>query len=155
MKEHMDSTDVIDNDNIVRYIVLHINWYRCSNLDGYSFKGPEQQHIDVPICHRLNHIAIIRWTNVGILLAVFWARRWQLTLARCHFAHRADLIANGWFDVGPTPLVQQSSAYANAMATILFQVSRWANVGYYLFVGEIWFSLLLVIAYNNLIYRPL
>ena len=31
-----------------------------------------------------------------------------MTLARCHFAHRADLIANGWFDVGPTPLAQQA-----------------------------------------------
>ena len=45
---------------------------------------------------------IIRWGNVGILLAVLLVRRWQMTLARCNFAHRADLIANGWFDVGPT-----------------------------------------------------
>ena len=49
-------------------------------------------------------IAIIRWANVGILLA----RRWQMTLARCHFADWADLIANSWFDDGPTPLAQQA-----------------------------------------------
>ena len=45
-------------------------------------------------------IAIICWANVGILLAV--------TLARCHFAHRADLIANGWLDVDPAPLTQHA-----------------------------------------------
>ena len=32
------------------------------------------------------------------------------------FAHRADILANGWFDVGPTPLAQQ----ALHMSTILF-----------------------------------
>ena len=36
------------------------------------------------------------------------ARRRQMTLARCHFAHRANLIANRWFDVGPTPIAQQA-----------------------------------------------
>ena len=30
-----------------------------------------------------------------------------MALARCHFAHRADLIVNGLFDAGPTPLAQQ------------------------------------------------
>ena len=36
------------------------------------------------------------------------ARRRQMSLARCHFAHRANLIANPWFDVGPTPVAQQT-----------------------------------------------
>ena len=36
-------------------------------------------------------LAIIRWANVGILLAVLLARRWQMTLARCDVAHRANL----------------------------------------------------------------
>ena len=31
-----------------------------------------------------------------------------MALVRCHFAHRADLIANAWFDIGPTPLAQQA-----------------------------------------------
>ena len=53
-------------------------------------------------------IAIICWTNAGILSAVLLARRRQMTLARCHFAHRANLIANRWFDVGPTPVAQQA-----------------------------------------------
>ena len=53
-----------------------------------------------------SQIAIIRWANVGILLAVLLVRSWQMTMARCHFAHWADLIANGWFDVGPTPVAQ-------------------------------------------------
>ena len=32
----------------------------------------------------------------------------KMALVRCHFAHRADLIANGCFDVGLTPLAQQA-----------------------------------------------
>ena len=66
-------------------------------------------------------IAIICWANAGILSAVLLARRRQMTLARCHFAHRANLIANRWFDVGPTPIAQQ----ALHMPTIL---SRWAMI---------------------------
>ena len=31
-----------------------------------------------------------------------------MTLARCHFAHRDNLIVNRWFDVGPTPVAQQA-----------------------------------------------
>ena len=31
-----------------------------------------------------------------------------MTFAWCYFARQADLIANGWFDVGPTPLAQQA-----------------------------------------------
>ena len=48
------------------------------------------------------------WANVDILLAVLLAQRRQMTLARRHFAHRADVIANNWFDVGPTSLVLQA-----------------------------------------------
>ena len=50
----------------------------------------------------------IRWASAGILSAVLLARRRQMALARCHFAHRANLIANRWFDVGPTPVTQQA-----------------------------------------------
>ena len=53
-------------------------------------------------------IAIICWANAGILSAVLLARCRQATLARCYFAHRANLIANRWFDVGPTPVAQQA-----------------------------------------------
>ena len=49
-----------------------------------------------------------------------------MLLARCHFAHRADLIANGWFDVGPTPLNSPSSPVYVVLAQC--QPSRWANV---------------------------
>ena len=31
-----------------------------------------------------------------------------MTLVRCHFANRANLIANRWFDVGPMPVAQQA-----------------------------------------------
>ena len=55
-----------------------------------------------------SQIAIICWANAGILSAVLLARRRQMTLAQCHFAHRANLIANCWFDVGPTPVAQQA-----------------------------------------------
>ena len=46
----------------------------------------------------------ICWASAGILSAVLLARRRQMTLARCHFAHRANLIANCRFDFGPTPV---------------------------------------------------
>ena len=46
--------------------------------------------------------------NAGILWAVLLTRGRQMTLARCHFAHRANLIANRWFDFGPTPVAQQA-----------------------------------------------
>ena len=41
---------------------------------------------------------VIRWTDVGILLAVLFAQcqLWQITLAWCHFARRANIIANIW-----------------------------------------------------------
>ena len=42
-----------------------------------------------------------------------------MTLAQCHSAHRADLIAM----VGPLHLAQQALAYANVMPTILFRYS--------------------------------
>ena len=80
--------------------------------------------------------AINCWANVGILPAVLLAQRRQMTLARCHFAHRANFIANRWFDVGPTPVAQQ--AHANVMPTTLFQVSRSANIGPTRFMGTIY-----------------
>ena len=45
-----------------------------------------------------------RWHFVGS----FVGRSRQMTLARCHFAHRDNLIVNRWFDVGPTPVAQQA-----------------------------------------------
>ena len=56
----------------------------------------------------MSQIAIICWATVGILSAVLLARRRQMTLARCHFAHRANLIANRWFDVGQMTVGQQA-----------------------------------------------
>ena len=43
---------------------------------------------------RITQIVIIFWANASILSAVLLARRREMTLARCHFAHRANLIAN-------------------------------------------------------------
>ena len=71
-----------------------------------------------------SQITVFRVPNVDVLLAVLLAQHWQMTLARCHFAHRADVIANGWYGVGPTPLAQQP-----CIPTIPFQVLLWANVG--------------------------
>ena len=42
------------------------------------------------------------------LSAVMLARRRKITLVRCHFASRANLIANRWFDVDPTPVALQA-----------------------------------------------
>ena len=52
-----------------------------------------------------NHLLGQGWLFSAVLLT----RRLQMTLVRCHFAHRANLhvIANRWFDVGPTPVAQQ------------------------------------------------
>ena len=55
-----------------------------------------------------SQITIICWANAGILSAVLLARRRQMTLARCHFAHWANLIANRWFNVNLTPVAQQA-----------------------------------------------
>ena len=55
-----------------------------------------------------SQIAIIRLANAEILLAVLLTQRRQMTLARGHFAHRPYLIANRWFDVGPTRVAQQA-----------------------------------------------
>ena len=46
--------------------------------------------------------AVIRKANVGMHF-VLLAHRIQMTLAPCRFAHRAEIIASGWFDVDPTP----------------------------------------------------
>ena len=100
----------------------NFHWHRHVTVIG--------EELQVFACAR--HLSQIAWANVGSLLAVFFARRWQMTLAPCQFAHRADLIiANGSFDdVGPQPLAQQTlQIYANVMPNILFQVSRRANVG--------------------------
>ena len=118
--------------------MLHVEVF-CLFVSEFSFYSRNfHSHRDVTIigeelqgfaCAR--HLSQIAWANVGILLAVFFARRWKMTLAPCQFAHRADLfIANGSFDdVGPTPLAQQAlQIYANVMPNILFQVSRRANV---------------------------
>ena len=56
----------------------------------------------------MSQIAIICWANAGILSVVLLARRRQITLVRCHFAHRANLIANSWFGVDPTSVAQQA-----------------------------------------------
>ena len=49
------------------------------------------------------------WAIVGILSAVLLARRrTNDVIARCHFAHRSNLIVNRWFDVGPTPIAKQA-----------------------------------------------
>ena len=57
---------------------------------------------------RITQIVIIFWANASILSAVLLARGREMTLARCHFAHRANLIANRWFGVGPTSVAQQA-----------------------------------------------
>ena len=55
-----------------------------------------------------SQIAIIRWANVVIWLAVFLVRCCQMTLARFYFDYRADLIGNGWLEIDRMPLAQQS-----------------------------------------------
>ena len=57
---------------------------------------------------KTSQIAIIYWANAGILSAALLAQRRQMTLCRCHVAHRANLIANRWFQVGPTAVAQQA-----------------------------------------------
>ena len=47
-------------------------------------------------------------STVSVMAAVLLAQRRQMTLARCHYAHRINLIANRWFDVSPTPVTQQA-----------------------------------------------
>ena len=92
-----------------------------------------------------------------------------MSVARCHFAHRADLIVyliiNGWFDAGPTPLAQQAlhMPCTIVMPIILFQVSHWAKVGPTRFKGTMYNNsyeklnfpnLICLIAYNNLFHQP-
>ena len=85
-------------------------------ISGPNFLRPESyssaaNNVKIMLnCKRKSEIsiAIICWANACILSAVLLARRRQMTLARCHFAHRANLIANRWFDVGPTPVAQQA-----------------------------------------------
>ena len=81
--------------------IVYVYWndYRCNYTKmPYGFHS---SNLDS------NHLLCQRWHFVGIFLA----RRWQMTLVRCHFVHRADFttfIANGWFDFGPTPVAQQA-----------------------------------------------
>ena len=53
------------------------------------------------ICCVLTQIAVIRWSIVGILLAVLLAQRWQMTLAQPHFAHWSNwnLLAQCWSNI--------------------------------------------------------
>ena len=51
-----------------------------------------------------NHLSGQRWHFSEVLLA----QRRQMTLARCHLAHRANFITNRWFNVGSTPFAQQA-----------------------------------------------
>ena len=44
-----------------------------------------------------------------------------MSLTRCHFCHRADLIANGWFDVGPTSIAQQAMHMATYCQPFYFK----------------------------------
>ena len=108
--------------------------------DGRTFTVIQMNKFDVS--YAFNPDRIIRWANVGILLAVLLVRRLQTNLA-----HRPTLlptVGSCWSNtLSPT-----NPAYANVMPTILFQVSRWANVGrtwlnattYYESVSETWFS---------------
>ena len=78
--------------------IVYVYWndYRCNYTKmPYGFHS---SNLDS------NHLLCQRWHFVGSFLA----RRWQMTLVRCHFVHRTDLIANGWFDIGPTPVAQQA-----------------------------------------------
>ena len=86
-------------------------WSKGKNSDGghcvlQSWTDSRSQ--DKVQTTELCQIAIICWANAGSLTAVLLARRRQMTLARCHFAHRANLIANRRFDVGWTPVAQQA-----------------------------------------------
>ena len=65
---------------------------------------------------------VIRLVNVRILLAVLLAQRWQMTLAQRHFAHRPNVIANGWFDVDPSSLAQEVLHMPTTLPTILYQI---------------------------------
>ena len=78
-----------------------------------------------------------------------------MTLTRCHFA-QADLIASGWFDVGPTPLASQTlqmPMYCQPFF-IKYRVGptlvRYDKSSHYLFFSEILFSFLSVVAFRNL-----
>ena len=83
----------------------------------------------VHILHLRYNFAVIRWADVDILLAVLLAQRqlWQMTLARCHFAHRPNVIANGCFDVIPTPLAQLD-LHANHCLSSMALGQRWFDV---------------------------
>lgn len=56
----------------------------------------------------LSHLVIIRWAKFGIMFAILLAWRLQMTLARCNFGDRADLIVNSWFNDGPPPVAHQA-----------------------------------------------
>ena len=78
-----------------------------------------------------SQIAIFCWANSGILSAVLLARRRQMTLTRFHFAQ--NLIFNRWFDVGPTPVAQQTLHYqrnANHSLSSIALGQRWPHMIY-------------------------
>lgn len=79
------------------------------------------------------------------------------------FAHRADVIANCWFDAGPTPLAQQGVHMPCNANHTFSQVSHWAKVGTTRFKGTMYNNsyekldfpnLNCLIAYNNLFHQP-
>ena len=80
----------------------------------FKCTGPQANNFfDILYREDKSQIAIIGLANVDILLAVLLTRRWQMSC--CSMS-----------------LVQQAlHIYANVMPTIIFQVSRWANVGYF------------------------
>ena len=83
----------------------------------------------VHILYMRYNFAVIRWADVGILLAVLLAQRqlWQMTFSRCHFAHRPNVIASGCFDVSPTPLAH-IDLHANHCLSIIALGQRWFDV---------------------------
>ena len=51
-----------------------------------------------------NHSSDQRWHFIG---SFDGSALTIVPMSQCHFAHRADLITNGWFDVGPTQSVHE------------------------------------------------
>ena len=68
-----------------------------------------------------NHSLGQRWHFVGSFVR-------QMTLTRCHFAHRADIFANDWFDVGPTPIAQQAQPMPTYCQPFSFTVTSWYSL---------------------------
>ena len=73
-----------------------------------------------------------------------------MALARCHFAYRADLIVNGLFDAGPTPLAQQDVHMPCNAKRSLSSMALYNNS----FEKLDFPNLICLIAYNNLFQQP-